>query len=146
MLTADLGKLDLLQVRFGPGSNPGLSVNFPVYSGTGTKATSVVYMEWEPGGDLCTHTDSAEEIVLVLEGTLEGRVGDERGPLTAGELVVIPAMVPHGLRNTGGTRARAIGFFSSATVVSTFDQPALPFNRRVLGTPLPAEEPQAAPV
>jgi hypothetical protein len=32
-----------------------------------------------------------------------------------------------------------VGFFSSAAVVSTFDDPVQPVNRRVLGTPLPAE-------
>ena len=145
MLTENLGKLELLQAWFDSHPSSYIHFNFPIHSGTGAKSTSVVYMELDPGFQLRTHTDSAEEIVLVLEGTLQGIVGDEQGELSFGELVVIPAMVPHSFRNTGNTKARAIGFFSSATVVSTFDHPAQPMNRRLLGTPVPVEEPQATP-
>ena len=51
-------------------------------------------------------------------------------------MAVVPAMVPHGLRNVGDETARFVGFFSRANVVvSTFDQPMMPFNQRVVGTP-----------
>jgi hypothetical protein len=44
-------------------------------------------------------------------------------------------MVPHDLRNVGDGRVRVAGFFSSNVIVSTFDQPMMPFNQRVVGTP-----------
>jgi hypothetical protein len=47
----------------------------------------------------------------------------------------VPAMVPHGLRSVCEETVRVVGFFSSNVVVSTFDQPMMPFNQRVLGTP-----------
>ncbi len=75
-------------------------------------------MVLEPGGSVPTHTDSAEEVVLVLEGTIEGWIEDERGTLEQGALVLILAMKPHDLW-TIGTGTRAIGFFTSETVVST---------------------------
>ena len=50
-------------------------------------------------------------------------------------MAVVPAMVPHGMRNVGDERVRVAGFFSSNVVVSTFDQPMMPFNQRVVGTP-----------
>lgn len=92
-------------------------------------------MVLEPGGSVPTHTDSAEEVVLVLEGTIEGWIEDERGTLNQGALVLIPPMKPHGLRNIGTGTARAIGFFASATVVSTFADGVMPFDQTVLGTP-----------
>jgi glyoxylate utilization-related uncharacterized protein len=86
---------------------------------------AVVYFEIEPVHRLGTHTDSAEEILLVLDGTAEVSLGDEQGQFTPGEMAVVPAMVPHGLRNVGDETARFVGFFSSNVVVSTFDQPLL---------------------
>ena len=47
----------------------------------------------------------------------------------------MPAMEPHGLRNVGDERVRVAGFFSSNVIVSTFDQPVMPFGQRVVGTP-----------
>jgi quercetin dioxygenase-like cupin family protein len=110
-------------------------VSFPLFMGTGTKNTAVVYFEIEPGYRLGTHTDSAEEILLILEGEVEVSLGEEVGRLSAGEMAVVPAMVPHGMRNVGDERARVTGFFSSNVIVSTFDQPMMPFNQRVVGTP-----------
>ena len=63
-----------------------LSVAFPISSATGTADTAVVYLEFEPGGELAAHTDSAEELLLVLEGTAEGIVGDETARLEAGDV------------------------------------------------------------
>ena len=119
-----------------------VKVNFPFFLGTGTKNTAVVYFEIEPGHRLGTHTDSAEEILLVLDGTAEVSLGDEQGQISAGEMAVVPAMVPHGLRNVGDETARFVGFFSSNVVVATFDQPMMPFGQRVVGTPPVLEEEQ----
>ncbi len=51
-------------------------------------------------------------------------------------------MAPHGLRNVGDETVRVVGFFSSNVVVSTFDQPVMPFGQRVVGTPPVLEEEQ----
>jgi hypothetical protein len=60
------------------------------------------------------------------------------GTLTAGEAVLIPAMIPHGIRNVGTETARCVGFFGSATLVSTFDQILMPLGVRAAPTPPPA--------
>lgn len=60
---------------------------------------------------------------------------DEQGRLLTGEMALVPAMVPHGLRNAGEEKLRVAGFFSSNVVVSTFDKPMMPLEQRVLGTP-----------
>jgi|DewCreStandDraft_1066081.scaffolds.fasta_scaffold00950_1 mannose-6-phosphate isomerase-like protein (cupin superfamily) len=98
---------------------------FPL-SAAGTQATAVVALAVPPGGHLGQHTDSAEEVVLVLEGEGEAVVGAESVPVGPGTLIVIPAMAPHDLRNRGTTLLRALGFFAAATVVSTFRPSPLP--------------------
>jgi quercetin dioxygenase-like cupin family protein len=135
-----IDQLELMEFWYEDDPTMRVKVNFPFYVGTGTKNTAVVYFELEPGHRLGTHTDSAEEILLVLEGEAEVSLGDEQGRISAGEIAVVPAMVPHGLRNVGDETVRVVGFFSSNVVVSTFDQPMLPLGQRVVGTPPVLEE------
>jgi quercetin dioxygenase-like cupin family protein len=127
--------LELLEAWYENDPTMRVKVNFPFFLGTGTKNTAVVYFEIEPGHRLGTHTDSAEEILLILEGEAEVSLGEERSRLSAGEMALVPAMVPHGLRNAGEETVRVVGFFSSNVIVSTFDQPMMPFGQRVIGTP-----------
>jgi quercetin dioxygenase-like cupin family protein len=135
-----IDQLELLEAWYENDPTMRVKANFPFFVGSGTKNTAVVYFELEPGHRLGTHTDSAEEILLILEGTVEVSLGDERGRLSAGEMALVPAMVPHALRNVGEETVRVVGFFSSNVVVSTFDQPVMPFNQRVIGTPPVLEE------
>ena len=46
--------------------------------------------------------------------------------MTAGDLAVIPAMVPHAVRNIGDDTLKVVGFFSEPDVTSTFDEPIQP--------------------
>jgi quercetin dioxygenase-like cupin family protein len=138
MQTADFNTLDLHSAWYERDPAMRVAVTFPFYAATGNVSSSVVYFEIEPGHYLGTHTDSAEEIVLLLSGTVEASLGDERGVLAPGQAALIPAMVPHGIRNVGNDIARCVGFFAAATVVSTFDQPMMPFGQHAVGTP-PAE-------
>jgi quercetin dioxygenase-like cupin family protein len=112
--------------------------SFPLHHGTGCASTAVVYFELDPGDRLPRHTDSAEELLVVLDGEAEAVVGDERGGVGGGGIVVVPAMVPHELRNVGDRPLRVAGCFSSNTVVSVFDEPFAEIGGRVLGTPPPS--------
>ena len=93
MLTVDLNAVELAD------RGPGLRAAFPISSALGTAALAVVWIELGPDGTLHEHTDSAEELLFVVEGEVEAWVGSERGTLSAGEAVVVPALEPHGLRN-----------------------------------------------
>ena len=44
-----------------------------------TASTATVYFELEPGMHVGRHVDSAEELLLILEGSAEATVGDETG-------------------------------------------------------------------
>ena len=113
---------------------------FPISSGTGAKSTAVVYFELEPGRHLGRHTDSAEEVLVVLSGVGTATVGDEQTPVRAGTLAVVPALLPHSVENTGHETLRVVGVFSSSTVLSVFDDPMEPFATRYFATPMIDEE------
>ncbi len=135
MKTADLNALEMFEAWYADDPAMRVTASYPFYAATGNESSSVVYFEIEPGCYLGTHTDSAEEIVLILAGTVEASLGEETGQLAAGQAVLIPAMVPHGVRNTGDETARCVGFYSAATVESTFDRPIMPPGERRVGTP-----------
>ena len=132
---ADLNHLELGDAWYEDDPAMCVKVKFPFYAATGNESTAAVYFEIEPGHYLGTHTDSAEEILLILAGAVEVTLRDEQGQASAGQAALIPALVPHGVRNTGDETARCVGFFSSATVESIFERPLMPFGTRTVGTP-----------
>lgn len=140
MQTVSTRTLELLDVSIE--SDPAARVHpaFPINKYTGAADTAVVYFEVEPGEYLPTHTDSAEEILYIVTGTGIAHAGDESGRLSAGDLAVIPAMVPHGIANDGDETLRVVGFFCSSEIVSTFEEPLQPLGVRTveMGAPVPA--------
>ena len=59
--------------------------------------------------------------------------------MSAGDLVVIPEMVPHGVANDGDETLRVVGFFCKSEIVSTFDEPLQPLGLSSIemGAPVP---------
>lgn len=51
-----------------------------------------------------------DEVLIVLEGTLDVRLGDERRLVEAGHTVSIPAGMPHSFVAAGTSPAKFIGF------------------------------------
>jgi quercetin dioxygenase-like cupin family protein len=140
MLTARAPELELLEVW--QDSDPEVArvkPAFPINTHTGAADSAVVYFELEPGWRLPRHTDSAEEILYIVTGEGEAEVGDEYGNVEAGDLAVIPAMVPHAIRNTGDETLRVVGFFSEAKIISNFEEPLQPLGIAELemGAPVP---------
>ena len=133
MSAIDLDEFELVPTA------PGLRVNFPLHSATGTASTATVLFELDPGSELPVHTDSAEELLIVIHGTAEARIGDHVARLDEHEVAFVPAMAPHGLRNIGEGPLRVFGTFSSSTVVSTFEEPFEPSGPQVfvIGAPMP---------
>jgi quercetin dioxygenase-like cupin family protein len=132
VITVDLDDFELAP------AGPGLRVSFPLHSAAGTASTATVLFELEPGAELPMHTDSAEELLVVVQGTGEARVGDDVGRIETHEVALVPPMAPHGLRNVGNEVLRVLGTFSSSTVVSTFERPFEPGGPQVfaIGAPV----------
>jgi quercetin dioxygenase-like cupin family protein len=141
MLTARTSELELMQGWFeSDPEHTRVRVTFPINKWAGSADSAAVYFEIEPGDRLAEHTDSAEEILYLVAGDAEAQVGNERRRLTAGDLAVIPAMVPHGVANVGTETVKVVGFFSEPEIISTFNEPVQPFGAAVLnqGAPPPA--------
>lgn len=69
---------------------------------------------WEPGFGNAEHTHpNCEEIVYVLEGSIDHTLGDQLARLESGDVIVVPRDVPHRLVNNSGAPARTLIAFSS---------------------------------
>ena len=132
MLTVNTTTLNLFECWLDSDPNARVHVNFPLNRVAGTQGGAVVYFEVRPGERLGRHTDSPEEILYIVQGTAEAEVGDERGIVRAGDLALIPAMVPHALRNVGDETVKVVGFFSEPEVLSTFEEPVQPMGQAAL--------------
>jgi quercetin dioxygenase-like cupin family protein len=88
---------------------------------------TMVCMEIEPGNYLPTHRDSAEELLLVIEGRVEASVDDATIDLRTGDCTIVPEGAPHGLRNVGEDPARVVGIFPRGELTATFEHPLVPF-------------------
>lgn len=112
---------------------------FPLVGVPGTESTGMVYFEIEPGNELALHTDSPDEVIVVLSGTARATVGDEVGELAAGSVAFIPSMVPHGFKSIGDETLRCLGIFPDSDVVSSFEHPLQPWGTRTISV-----QPEAA--
>jgi quercetin dioxygenase-like cupin family protein len=123
MITVNLNQLPLTEFTAPGNQGQRCKATFPLLGMHGTKNSATVYFELDPNEQLGTHTDSAEEIILVLEGSVQATVGDEKQTATKGHLVLIPKMLPHNLENIGSKPAKILGFFGGANhIVATFEQ------------------------
>jgi quercetin dioxygenase-like cupin family protein len=137
MVSANLNELELHTGTVEGQPDVEAHFAFPLFWATGNASTAVLCVELEPGKSGPRHVDMPEEILLVEQGDVEIELGDERAMFSAGALVLVPAMVPHGFRNVGETRARIVGFFSSNTVLAIADEVVQPIGSRVIGSPPP---------
>ena len=65
----------------------------------------------EPGAGAPTHFhNTADEVIIVLEGALEMWIGDERRVVSADSTVSLPAGVPHGFVAVGPGPTRILAF------------------------------------
>ncbi len=148
MHSVDLDSLDFIERTSELDTSIRARVAFPHSSTVGTASTATVYFELEPGAHLGRHQDSAEELLLILEGEGEATVADESALAGEGAIVTVPAMEPHDIRNVGSGPLRVLGFFSASTVVATFDEPTAPGGPQVfvIGAPVPIAVPLGEPV
>ncbi len=76
--------------------------------GTGG-AFSVVEVVTPPQGSVALHVHEREdELVYVLDGTLEVTLGDQTMKATKGVLALLPRGIPHGFTNVGSSASRVL--------------------------------------
>lgn len=79
--------------------------------GDGTTSSSMDMSTVEVGAGAPLHVHEADELIVILEGTLEVRLGDEVQKVGPDHTLVIPPNVPHGFTSVGPGAARLMGFF-----------------------------------
>jgi quercetin dioxygenase-like cupin family protein len=81
---------------------PGVRTLLRVSSSVGARDLCLLEQWHEPGCGAPTHVHrGVEEVIVVLAGTAEFWVEDERSLLETGSAVVVPPDVRHGFRNAG---------------------------------------------
>ncbi|HML24112.1 MAG TPA: cupin domain-containing protein [Aggregatilinea sp.] len=143
MLTINLNDLQLRSLYAENTPDMRCRATFPFFGALGTEDSAAVYFELDPGHQLGTHTDSAEETWLILQGTVEAVVGDEQIRLAQGEMAIVPRMISHNVRNAGNEVVKVLGFFSDPNNVATFEDRWMPDGTNVVDTamiPVPTAE------
>ena len=79
--------------------------------GDGTTSTDASLNEVGVGAGAPLHTHEDDELLVVLEGTLRVRIGDESHDAGADHTIVVPPGVPHGFEAVGSSPARVLVFF-----------------------------------
>jgi len=137
MIAVNLKKLELNEFVGINDNSQHCKATFPLIGAHGSKELATVYFELEPGDQLGRHTDSAEELLFIIEGDVEVEVGGEITEAGSRSIALVPTMVPHNLRNIGNSTAKVMGFFGGANnIVATFEQAMSPTNTNVVDTSL----------
>jgi quercetin dioxygenase-like cupin family protein len=96
----------------------------------GARASGSSILEVPPGGRLPRHTDSAEETIVVLAGRASVRVADEEADAPAGTIALVPADVPHEVRNAGDEPLRFVALYASTDVTTRYEREVQPDGAR----------------
>ena len=98
------------------GPSPGLEVRDMVGAENGSHALKIGEVTIAPNTRLPRHIHTnTEEVMIVLEGTLDAIVGRERMTITPGHTVLAPAGTTHGFVNRSDEVARILFIFPTHT-------------------------------
>jgi len=78
----------------------------------GASATMLGFSTWQPGADTRQLVHEVDELCYIVEGQGKLSVGEERLPYRAGQGVLIPAGVPHGVVNDSEAPMSMVYVFS----------------------------------
>lgn len=135
MKSINLNQLDLNEFVGVTDPKQRCKATFPLFGSNGASKLAAVYVELEQGDFLGNHVDSAEELLIVLEGKVQISVGKDLTLAEAGHIVVVPEMMTHNIMNTGSSKARVLGVFGGVNqIVATFEQAWKPTFSNVVDT------------
>jgi quercetin dioxygenase-like cupin family protein len=70
-----------------------------------------VRVDFAPGYVAPVHTHPGEEIIYIIEGTLEYEIGGKVSRVKAGDVLFVPAGTPHTARNIGTSNAAELATY-----------------------------------
>jgi quercetin dioxygenase-like cupin family protein len=130
-----LDEMELAEFSVGDDPTAVARLALPISAATGSPNT-VVYLEVDPGKRIPSHTHTADEVFVVLQGRGIVTAGENVWEASAGALVVAPAFARHGWENTGSETLKLAGFFGANVLVTEFDAPVAPFGAARFSTPV----------
>lgn len=95
------------------GDDPGEFQGFRLGAGV-----SVIVVDASPGAGPRLHRHPYEEVFVVQEGTATFTAADKTIEVSGGQVVVVPAGVPHKFVNTGTGRLRQVDVHASERFVT----------------------------
>jgi putative monooxygenase len=90
---------------------PGIRGQFLASKEHGARGVCLLVNTVEPGAAAPLHKHTVEETMLVLEGTVWVRVGEEHHTVGPDHTVIIPAETPHAWGNAGASMAKLLWAF-----------------------------------
>ena len=70
-----------------------------------------VRVDFDPGYVAPMHTHPGEEIIYVIEGTLEYEIGGKKSKVKAGDVLFVPAGTPHTATNIGSNNGAELATY-----------------------------------
>ena len=92
----------------------------------GAKASGSSVLEVDPGCRLPRHTDSAEEVIVVVSGIASITVGEDAAEVGAGGVALVHECVPHEVRNAGDETLRFVAVYASTDATTTYEDDVQP--------------------
>lgn len=77
---------------------------------------SFIWVDMPPGAKVRMHQHPYKEVFIIEEGSSTFTVGSDRLEAHAGQVIVVPAGVPHKFANSGQGRLRQIDIHVSKTI------------------------------
>ena len=95
-----------------------VGVDSPLQSSQYVIGTAMVH----PGGGVPEHEHETEETYLIMSGTGVMIIDGEEVPIKADDVIYLPPMQKHELKNTGDTEMKTIFVYAPAVVVDHWAQ------------------------
>ena len=94
--------------------------NIYEFQGTEHQDTNVsfIWVDMPPGGAIRLHKHPYEEIFIIQEGVSTFMVGSATLEAHAGQIIIVPAEVPHKFMNVGKTQLKQIDIHVSKQFVT----------------------------
>lgn len=83
----------------------------------GSESLTVTEISVKPGGEIRLHTHPGhEECMVILSGDLQATMGDVVESVSAGDTVIAPSDIVHGLKNISGETAKFLAIFPTTDI------------------------------
>ncbi len=79
---------------------------------------SFIWVDMPPGGSVRLHHHPYQEIFIIQEGVATYTVGAATLEAHAGQIIIVPANVPHKFRNSGASQLRQVDIHLSKRFIT----------------------------